>query len=51
MSKTDKLCILAKEGKLKKIVKLSKKPEYICKKCARVAHFEDNLCNPREFDE
>ncbi len=47
--KSGKLCTLAKQKKMKKIKQLSIEPKFICKKCARVAHCEKNLCKPKEF--
>jgi len=43
------LCVLAKKKKYKHIMKLSKKPGFICKKCLRVADCEKNLCQPMPF--
>lgn len=43
------LCKLKKDElskNIKKIVKIVKKPKYICEKCARVAKDKKYLCNP-----
>jgi len=45
----DKMCALAKNGKLKKITKLTKHPRFICRKCGRVAECKKNLCKPDAF--
>lgn len=47
---TPRMCALAKDGKLKKIQKLSLHPAFICEKCFRVADSDDNLCKPKAFD-
>ncbi|MGZ6202608.1 MAG: hypothetical protein ACXWM6_13935 [Thermodesulfobacteriota bacterium] len=40
------ICVLASNEKFEEIKKLTKKPEYICFNCGRVADCNDNLCNP-----
>lgn len=43
------LCKLKKDelsDDFKKIVKIVKKPKFICEKCARVAKEKKYLCNP-----
>lgn len=43
------LCKLKKDEfskNIKKIVKIVKKPKFICEKCARVAKDKKYLCNP-----
>ncbi len=47
-----KLCDLNKkdiEEKFEKIVKLISKPQFICKKCARVSKKKEYLCSPKEL--
>ncbi|MGF1708134.1 hypothetical protein L4C40_19905 [Enterovibrio baiacu] len=34
------------EGDLSELTKLVKKPEFVCKKCARVANTKKVLCKP-----
>jgi len=40
------LCVLASAEEFEKIKDLTKKPEYICFNCGRVADCDANLCNP-----
>ncbi len=40
------ICVLASNEKFEEIKELTKKPEYICFNCGRVADCNDNLCNP-----
>jgi hypothetical protein len=40
------LCVLASSQQFDKIKELTKKPDYICFNCGRVAESEENLCNP-----
>jgi len=37
------------KGDLKKVKKLVKDAEYVCKSCGRAAKNEDNLCNPTKL--
>ncbi len=50
-----KLCKLAKEDYLKEHLKeyvaLVKPSKYICKKCGRVGHSEENLCKSKKIKE
>ncbi|GFO67106.1 hypothetical protein GMLC_06850 [Geomonas limicola] len=34
---------------LKELKKIVAEPRYVCRKCARVAKKEDNLCKPEEL--
>ncbi len=45
---TQHLCYLVEEGKLSRaqIKELIKNPNFICKKCGRVAKENKNLCEP-----
>lgn len=50
--KIKKLCYLKKNDisdHMKKIVKIIKKPEFVCDKCLRVAKDEKYLCNARKI--
>jgi hypothetical protein len=40
------LCVLASDEKFEEIKELTRKPEYICFNCGRVADCDKNLCNP-----
>jgi hypothetical protein len=42
------LCDMAEKGQisLEQMKALTKDPQFICKKCGRVAHSADNLCEP-----
>ena len=42
------LCDMAEKGQvtLEQMKALVKDPQFICKKCGRVAHSADNLCEP-----
>ena len=43
------LCKLKKDElskNIKKIIKIVKKPKFICEKCARIAKDKKYLCNP-----
>ena len=42
------LCDMAEKGRvsLEEMKTLVKDPQFICKKCGRVAHSADNLCEP-----
>ena len=42
------LCDMAEKGRvpLSQMKELVKDPQFICKKCGRVAHSADNLCEP-----
>lgn len=44
------LCVLASNGKMEEIKKLTKDPKFICFNCGRVADCEKNLCNPMPLD-
>ena len=44
------LCVLAGEGRFQEIVKLVKKPKYVCFNCGRVADSDKQLCNPMPLD-
>ncbi len=46
------LCKLSKadiQSSFKKIVKITKKPKFICTKCARVADEKKYLCDPEKM--
>lgn len=46
------LCKLKKnemKDEFKKIIKIVKKPKFICEKCARVAKDKKYLCNPQSL--
>ncbi len=40
------ICVLASNDKFGEIKELTRKPEYICFNCGRVADCNENLCNP-----
>jgi len=42
------LCDMVERGEvpLKRMMFLAQDPKFICRKCGRVAHNEDNLCEP-----
>jgi len=47
----ERMCLLAKNNKYKKIERLSRHPEFICEKCCRVADTSGNLCKAKKFVE
>ena len=40
------ICVLASNQKFEEIKTLTRKPEFICLNCGRVADCKENLCNP-----
>ena len=40
------ICVLASNQKFEEIKTLTRKPEFICFNCGRVADCKENLCNP-----
>lgn len=44
-----KICSLAKDGRKKKVAKLSSDPSWICGKCLRVAACAEHLCKPEKL--
>ncbi len=44
-------CALAKERKFKKVRKIVKSPEFVCRGCLRVADKKGNLCKPSALSE
>ena len=40
------ICVLASKGLFDTIKEITQNPQYICFNCGRVAHSEQNLCNP-----
>jgi hypothetical protein len=45
------LCVLASNEQIDKIKELTRKPQYICFNCGRVADCDDNLCNPMSLED
>jgi len=45
------LCVLAGKEMFEEIKQITKKPEYICFNCGRVADEEKNLCNPMSLND
>lgn len=53
MSKKEKLCKWEKQefqDNYAKLVKIVKKPQYICIKCGRVSKNKNYICKPLEID-
>jgi hypothetical protein len=44
------LCVLASKGMFDKIKEITKKPQFICFNCGRVADSERSLCNPMPLE-
>ena len=44
-------CALAKERKFKKVKRIVRRPEYICRGCLRIADHKRNLCKPTGLTE
>ncbi len=40
------ICVLASAGKFEEIKCITKKPQFICFNCGRVADSDKNVCNP-----
>ena len=40
------LCVLVSKEQFDKIKELTKKPQFICFNCGRVADCDENVCNP-----
>jgi len=40
------ICVLASAGKFEDIKCITKKPQFICFNCGRVADSDKNVCNP-----
>jgi hypothetical protein len=40
------ICVLASNQKFEEMKTLTRKPEFICFNCGRVADCKENLCNP-----
>lgn len=49
MKKNKTFCEFSKDdikGNLEELIVLTRQPQYICRKCARVSNTEDRLCKP-----
>ena len=44
-----KVCKNDMKDKLEEVKEAVKKPEFICKKCARVSSSKKNICKPEEL--
>ena len=44
------ICSLAEKHQIEAITPLTMEPQYICVNCGRVAHSNENLCNPANVD-
>jgi hypothetical protein len=52
MKKKTTFCDLSKDDikeQLDELILLTRRPRYICRKCARVSNTEDHLCKPTEM--